>query len=67
MIVVPLLVYAGLTGGAVAGVVIAIILFFLLVAAVIIITILLVERAKITKEYGLPQPPSRKGSMRIVS
>ena len=46
---------------------IAIIFVLVVIVAIIIVSVMIYERYKLTKEYGLPQPPSRKGSMRIVS
>ena len=54
----------GLAAGAVAGVVIAIILFFISLVA-LVIAIVLYMRWRVKTEY-IP-PPSRKGSMRLVS
>ena len=57
----------GLSGGGIAGIVIALIFILILVLAIVIVLVMLYERSKLIKEIGLPQPPSRKGSMRIVS
>ncbi len=57
----------GLTGGVIAGIVVAIVLAFVVATVIIIVVVLVCERFHYTKEYGPPQAPSRKGSVRIVS
>ncbi|XP_064387090.1 receptor-type tyrosine-protein phosphatase S-like isoform X2 [Halichondria panicea] len=56
---------SGLPTGAIAGIVVAIVLALIAVLVIIIIGFVLYERNRLSKEYGLPQPPSRKGSVRI--
>lgn len=57
----------GLGTGVIAGIVIGVLIILILVTILIIVTVIVCQRSHYTKEYGLPQPPSRKGSVRIVS
>ena len=56
---------SGLSGGAIAGIIIAVIAVILALLGVIIASIILYGRCNYRSDIG--PPPSRKGSMRLVS
>jgi len=55
----------GLSGGVIAAIVIVIIIIVLILIAIAVVVCILCERWRYSAEIG--PPPSRKGSMRLVS
>ncbi len=56
---------SGLSGGIIAAIVIVIIIILLILVAIAVVVCILCERWRYSAELG--PPPSRKGSMRLVS
>ena len=55
----------GIAGGVIAGIVVAVVVLVIALVAVIIVLVILYDRFRYNGELG--PPPSRKGSVRLVS